>query len=153
MKEKSLLWQVSEVKVTYHNPLFLAHRPKITSSRDSESVLRANWSDDMEFIEEFLVMLLGRSNQVKGLFKVSRGGMSATVVDTRIIFATALKGMATALILAHNHPSGHLQPSQSDLDLTKKLRKAGEILEISVLDHLILAPQSGYYSFADEGML
>jgi len=81
---------------------------------------------------------------------VSRGGTSGTVVDAKIIFAAAIKARADGIILAHNHPSGNLQPSQADLDLTRKLRQAGEVLDISILDHLILAPDSGYYSFADE---
>lgn len=151
--KKSQLWQVSEVKISYHNKLPKADYPKIVSSRDAVNILQDNWSDDIELLEEFLVLLLNKANQVKGLFRVSRGGTSGTVVDTKILFATALKAVASGLIIAHNHPSGNLQPSQADVDLTKKLRKAGELLDIPVLDHLILAPHGGYYSFADEGTL
>lgn len=146
-------WQVSEVKVSYRNKLQLADCPKITSSRDAENLLRANWSEDIELLEEFNVLFLSKANQVKGLFRASRGGVSGTVVDAKIIFAAALKGMASALIVAHNHPSGNLQPSQADIDLTRRLRKAGEVFDMPVLDHLILAPHIGFYSFADEGMI
>lgn len=146
------LWQVSEVKISYLNKLQAADRPRITSSRDAENILRANWSDDMELLEEFLVLFLNKANQVTGLFRASRGGTSGTVVDVKIIFAAALKALASGIIVAHNHPSGNLQPSQADIDLTRKIRKAGEVLDIPVLDHLILS-SNGYYSFADEGVL
>jgi DNA repair protein RadC len=146
-------WQVSEITISYRNKLQVADRPKITSSRDAESILRANWSDDIELLEEFNVLFLTKANQVKGLFRASRGGTAGTVVDPKIIFAAAIKSMAAALILAHNHPSGNLQPSQADIDLTRRLRKAGEVFDMPILDHLILAPHIGFYSFADEGTL
>lgn len=151
--KNSQFWQVSEVKVSYRNKLQAADRPKITSSRDAENILRTNWSDDIELLEEFNVLFLTKANQVKGLFRASRGGTAGTVVDPKIIFAAALKGMAAALIVAHNHPSGNLQPSQADIELTRRLRKAGEVFDMPVLDHLILAPHIGYYSFADEGAI
>ena len=84
-----------------------------------------------------------------GMCPISKGGVSGTVVDLKIIFATALKGRASAIILAHNHPSANLNPSQADIDLTKKIGKAGRLLDINVLDHLILSPEGEYYSFAD----
>jgi DNA repair protein RadC len=145
-------WQVSEVQISYRNKLQSADRPRITCSRDAADLLQANWSDDIELLEEFNVLFLNKGNQVTGLFKVSRGGISGTVVDMKIIFAAALKALASGIILAHNHPSGNLQPSQADIDLTRRLRKGGELLDITVLDHLILST-GGYYSFADEGTL
>lgn len=148
-----LLLQVAEVQVRYRNKIPYAERQKINSSGDAEKLLRANWGNDMELVEEFNVLFLTRSNHVKGLFRLSRGGMTGTVADTRILFATALKGLATALVVSHNHPSGYFQPSSQDIELTKKLCAVGKIHEIPVIDHLILAPHSGYYSFADEGML
>jgi DNA repair protein RadC len=146
------LWQVSEVKISYLSKLQASDRPRINSSRDAENIFRANWSDDMELLEEFLVLFLNRANQVTGLYRASRGGTSGTVVDVKIIFASALKALACGIIVAHNHPSGNLQPSQADIDLTRKIRKAGEVLDIPVLDHLILT-RNGFYSIADEGML
>jgi DNA repair protein RadC len=149
----SKFWQVSEVKVTYRNTIQVADRPTVSCSRDAENILRSNWSDDIELLEEFNILFLTKANQVKGIFRLSRGGMAGTVVDIKILFATALKGMAAGLILGHNHPSGRIQPSQADIDLTRRIRKAGETLDLPVLDHLILSPDVGYYSFADEGML
>lgn len=146
-------WQVSEIVVSYRNQLQVADRPKIVSSRDAENVFRANWSDNIELLEEFNMLLLSRANLVKGLFRVSKGGTSGTVVDAKIIFSVALKAMAASIILAHNHPSGALIPSNADIELTRKLREAGVLLDLPVLDHLILAPYIGYYSFADEGLL
>lgn len=106
----------------------------------------------MEFKEEFYIILLNRANQVLGWYKVSEGGMSGTVVDPKLIFSIALKGLSSSLILAHNHPSSNLKPSNEDINLTKRLKEAGALLEIPVLDHLILTTD-GYYSFGDEGMM
>lgn len=151
--QTQLLLQVAEVQVTYRNKIPFAERPKINCSGDAEKIFRTHWSDDMELVEEFNVLFLTRSNHVKGLFRLSRGGMTGTVADTRILFATALKSLSTALIISHNHPSGSLKPSSQDIELTKKLCAIGKIHDIPVLDHLILAPHSGYYSIADDGML
>ena len=148
-----LLLQVAEVQVRYRNKIPYAERQKVNGSADAEKIFRANWGDNMEMVEEFNVLFLTRSNHVKGLFRLSRGGMTGTVADIRVLFATALKGLATGLIAAHPHPSGSLQPSSQDIHLTKKLCAVGKIHDIPVLDHLILAPHSGFYSFADEGML
>ena len=104
-------------------------------------------------VDVFVVLFLTKANQVKGLFRASKGGTCGTVVDAKIVFAAAVKAMAAAIIVAHNHPSGNLQPSQADVELTRKLKQAGEALELPVLDHLILAPYIGYYSFADEGAI
>ncbi|MFM9950914.1 MAG: JAB domain-containing protein [Saprospiraceae bacterium] len=146
-------WQVSEVQLSYHSQLQTEDYPKVTASIDAEKLFRENWSDDMELYEEFIVLFLNKANQVKGLFRASRGGSSATVVDLKIVFAAAVKAMASGIIVAHNHPSGNLAPSQADIDLTRKLRIAGEVLEMPLLDHIILAPNKGFYSFADEHMI
>jgi len=84
--------------------------------------------------------------------RISIGGVSGTVVDAKLIFKKALEQLASAIILCHNHPSGNLKPSQADIDITRKLKQAGKTLDIDVLDHLIIA-ESGFYSFADEGLL
>lgn len=146
------LWQVAEVKLSYINTVKMAERPVVASSADAASVFFNHWSDDMELLESFNVLFLDRANRVKGFYPLSKGGMTGTVVDPRLIFAAALKALACGLILAHNHPSGQLRPSQPDIDVTRKLKAAGQVLEIPVLDHLILTTQ-GYFSFADEGLL
>lgn len=152
MTEK-LPTKVSEIRLTYKSKTKAADRPQIRTSRDAYKVLQANWSDQMELLEEFNVLLLDRSNRVMGLCPISKGGTTGTVVDLKIVFAAAIKGRASSIILAHNHPSGNLQPSEADIDLTRKFREAGGILDIPILDHLILSPDGGYYSFADELVL
>ena len=102
--------------------------------------------------ELFVVAYLNRSNKIIGVYQVSRGGITGTVADPRLILATALKVAATGMILAHNHPSGSLYPSVSDRELTSKICQAAEFLDMTVNDHLIVS-RDGYYSFADEGLL
>ena len=125
-------------------------RPQIKSSRSAYDLLAPLLVDLPH--EEFWILLLNRGNKVLAREQVSIGGVTGTVVDAKIIFKKALEGNATSLILCHNHPSGTLRPSQADIDITKKLKAAGETLEIKVLDHLIIS-ELGYYSFADEGMM
>ncbi len=125
-------------------------KPKITSSRDAFDLLKGDMMDLPK--EEFWVLLMNRANLVIKKKRVSEGGVSGTVADPKIIFKMALEELASGLIVAHNHPSGNLQASQSDLDLTKKLKEAGKFLEIQLLDHIIIANQK-YLSFADEGMI
>jgi DNA repair protein RadC len=127
-----------------------AERPKITSSNDAYEVLKPYLSDLSH--EEFWIILLNRANEVIKCEKISSGGVSGTVADPKIIFKIALENLACALILSHNHPSGNLNPSQADKDLTKKLKAAGNNLDVPVLDHLIFTDKS-YFSFADEGIL
>jgi DNA repair protein RadC len=97
-------------------------------------------------------MLLNRSNRVLGISCISKGGISGTVVDVKIILQTALKANASGLIISHNHPSGNLTASSEDIKITVKLKNACKLLDLSLLDHLIITDE-GYLSFADEGML
>ena len=106
----------------------------------------------IEHREYFFILLLNRANKVLGVSTVSMGGMSGTVADPKIIFQTALKVSAASVILCHNHPSGNIKPSESDIRLTQKIKKAGSFLDLPCLDHIILTEDS-YFSFADEGML
>ncbi|MBK7870733.1 MAG: JAB domain-containing protein [Saprospiraceae bacterium] len=146
-------FQVAEITLTYRSKVKAKDRPQIRSSADAFEVLSTLWSDLIEFQEEFNILLLNRANKVLGIFNVSKGSSCGTVVDAKLVFTAALKGNAASIILAHNHPSGNLQPSQQDIDLTEKLKKAGVILEIAVLDHLIITAHDGYFSFADESMI
>jgi len=123
-------------------------RPKITNSRDAFTILHPHLGDLAH--EEFWVLILSRSNKVLKSERISIGGVSGTVADVKIIFKRAIEALASAIILAHNHPSGNLRPSQADKQLTKKMVQAGKYLDVQVLDHLIVT-DSGYYSFADEG--
>ena len=122
----------------------------IRSSEDAFQVIKPDLLDLPH--EEFWVILLRRNNSVLRKHRISLGGVSGTVADPKIIFKKAVEELSSAMILAHNHPSGNLKPSQADINLTKKLKQAGELLEIPVLDHLIIGEQN-YYSFADESMM
>ena len=125
-------------------------RQKITSSEHAFNVLYASLSD--KTYEEFWVLLLDRANQVIDKVNISEGGMSGTVADPKKIFKIALDHNASSIILAHNHPSNNLKPSNNDIQLTKKIIEAGKVLEISVLDHLIIGNDK-YFSFADESLI
>ncbi len=144
--------EVAEITLSYC-PSLPKNCTKITSSCDAEQVFRYKWnSGRIGFVEEFKIILLNRSNKVLGIVPISQGGISGTVADPKLIFAAALKASASAVIAAHNHPSGNLKPSQADIQLTRKLCEAGKLLDLPILDHLILT-QMSYFSFADEGLL
>lgn len=125
-------------------------KPKIAGSRDAYDILKADLLDISH--EEFWIVLLNRANRVIKKSQISQGGVAGTVADPKIIFKLALEELASGIILAHNHPSGNLTASQADLDLTKKIKDAGKLLDIQVLDHIIVAGQK-YFSFADEGLM
>lgn len=125
-------------------------KPKISSSKDAFDLIQGDLMDLPH--EEFWVLLLNRMNQVVKKKRISEGGVTGTVADPKIIYKLALEDLATGVIVAHNHPSGNLKPSQSDIDLTRKLKEAGKFLEVQLLDHLIIANRN-YFSFADEGLI
>lgn len=125
-------------------------KSQITCSKDAVDMLQPHLADLNH--EEFWIILLNKANRLINKKAISTGGMTGTVVDPKIIFREALEARACAIILGHNHPSGNNKPSEADIQLTKKLREAGKNLEISVLDHVIIAG-STFYSFADEGMM
>jgi len=147
------MFNVAEVQLIYKSKVPASQRRKITSSRDANDLLKENWNHDtLEHSEEFKVLLLNRSNAVLGIIAVSKGGISGTVTDVRIILQAALKSNASGLIVCHNHPSGNLNPSESDTKITQKIKEAGNIMDIQLLDHLIITGED-YYSFADNGLL
>jgi DNA repair protein RadC len=125
-------------------------KPKINGSADAFEVLKSDLLDLPH--EEFWVLLLNRANRVIRKVQISQGGVAGTVADPKIIFKSALEGLASGVILAHNHPSGNLTPSQADTTLTQKLKEGGKLLEVQILDHLIVGGHK-YFSFADEGLL
>lgn len=123
---------------------------KVTSSKTVAEVFTPLLSDLNH--EEFWVLLLNRANNIIGKYQISKGGLAGTVVDSKVIFKLALDASASSIIMCHNHPSGNHKPSDADLSLTKRIVEAGKVLDISVLDHLIIAGEL-YYSFADEGKM
>jgi DNA repair protein RadC len=125
-------------------------KPKIGGSADAFEILKADLLDIPH--EAFWIILLNRANRVIKKHQISQGGVAGTVADPKIIFKVALEELASGIILAHNHPSGNLTASQADIDLTKKLKESGKLLDIQVLDHIIIAGKK-YFSFADEGLL
>ncbi len=125
-------------------------KPKISSSRSVFDVMQPIIGELQH--EEFWIIFLNNANKIQLKTQMSKGGITGTLVDTRLIFKQALELAATGLILCHNHPSGTLKPSSSDKQLTSKIKKGGDVLDIKVLDHLIITEKE-YYSFADEGIL
>lgn len=145
--------KVAEIVLSYRPKVKLSQVPKITSSKEAYDVLLENWDKSkLQFVEQFKVMLLNRSNRVLGVVDVSTGGTSGTVADPKIIFAAGVKSNSSGMILVHNHPSGNRFPSNADNNLTERMVKLGKLMELPVLDHIIVTSES-YYSYADEGGL
>jgi DNA repair protein RadC len=128
----------------------IEEKPKITTSKDAFDLIKGDLMDLPH--EEFWVLLLNRANRVIKKKRVSEGGVSGTVADPKIIFKMALEELACGIVMAHNHPSSNLTPSQSDRDLTKKMKEAGKFLDVQLFDHIIVAGNK-YFSFADEGFV
>ncbi len=146
--------KVNEIKISYTEKITTSTINSITNSCEVAQLLFENWDNDTIGLQEsFKIVLLNNGNKVKGIYHISQGGITGTLVDLRILFAVVLKSLSVAIILVHNHPSGKLTPSQSDKLLTKKIKNAADFLDIKVLDHLILAPNGEFYSFADSGLL
>lgn len=149
---QSHIWHVPEIKVSYVRTKGIPF-PKITSSRDCYEAFLSSWDMNLiELQEQFKFILLNRALRAFGIFTLSSGGITASIVDTRLLFGIALKAMATHIAIAHNHPSGNLLPSTRDTLVTHDVVELGKLHAIKVIDHLIISPD-GYYSFADEGRL
>ena len=145
---------ISEVRLVYRTKVKASDRPQVKCSKDAFDIFIESWDlDSIEHIEEFKFMLLTRSNKVLGIAPISKGGISGTVTYVRIILQAAIKSNASGLIVCHNHPSGNLNPSESDTKLTQKIKESGNIMDIQLLDHLIITPEDSYYSFADNGYI
>ena len=149
----SALYEVAEVELIYKSKVKASNRPQITSSKEAYQVFLKAWDENkIEFVEQFKVLFLNKANKVLGIYDVSTGGVSGTVADPKVIFVAALKANCTGIIISHNHPSGNLKPSRQDEELTQKIKQAGQLLDIKLLDHLIVTSE-GYYSFGDEGLV
>ena len=136
---QQLLTAITKIKVIYQNKVKNCDRPQITCSDDAYRILHQNWDEDtINYYEEFKVLILNRSNRVLGVVDISRGGLAGTVADPKVIYGAALTANGSSLILAHNHPSGNLTPSEADIRLTHKLKAVGEYHDLPVLDHLIV---------------
>lgn len=144
--------QIREVQVSYQPQKGTLYQIKNSQSA-YDYILRVYDESTIGLYEEFMVLLLNRANRVMGCLKLSKGGITGTVVDLRILFGTALKAMASSIIIAHNHPSNNLTPSKEDKELTQKIKEAGQFLDINLIDHLILGTDGNYVSFTAESWL
>jgi len=142
---------VNEIKLSYSRKGNCER--SIASSRDAVEVFRAHFdAEEMDYRESFFALYLNQANKVLGIKKISECGISSTLVDVRIVMQAALLCNATAMIVAHNHPSGNLKPSSADIQMTSQIKEAGKVLNISLLDHVILTSDS-YFSFVDEEVI
>jgi DNA repair protein RadC len=145
--------KVSEVELVYRSKVKSTERPLVKDSKTAYGLLLRYWDlDKIELLEDFKILLLNQANRVLGIYPLSRGGITGTVADPRLIFGAAIKASATSIILSHSHPSGNLKPSRADEELTRKISEAGRFLDIRISDHIIISKE-GYFSFADEGIL
>lgn len=147
--EKSV---VGEVQLSYSKRQEISF-PKISHSKDLEEFIRTIFPVELIRHREYAyAIFLNRANNIIGYFMISAGGISGTIIDTRIVFQAALLSNSNSIVLFHNHPSSNLTPSKADKLITKKIAAAGKILEIPLLDHIIIT-EDDYYSFVDNGEL
>ena len=139
----SLIREPSEFKTT-----------QIKSAKTAYEVIKKLYNSTIDLYEEFYMTMLDRGNNIISYAKIGQGGRSSTVVDVAIIAKYALDTLASGVIISHNHPSGNMSASQSDIELTKKIKQALKLFEITLLDHIIISPKDNeYYSFADAGII
>lgn len=146
---------VAEIDIVYRTKITckISERPKIIQASDAYQVFLHYWNTDiLELMEEFKVMFMNQAHRVLQIMDVSRGGITGTVADPRVILAAALRLASPCMIIAHNHPSGNLNPSKADEELTQKIKHGAALMDIKLLDHVIVTPD-GFYSFAENGIL
>lgn len=147
----NIISKVSEIQVSYKPNKMVSS--KITKSFDAVQIIRKFWNEEtIEMQEEVKVILLNNSNCVLGIYNLSKGGITSSLVDVRLVLSVALKCLAPGIILVHNHPSGNLKPSSADLNIVKKLKDSCKIMDITLFDSIIITKKS-YMSFADDGLL
>jgi DNA repair protein RadC len=127
-------------------------RQKISSSKDAEQFIRQFYGDDLEVYESFFLLLLNQANETVGYAKISQGGIAGTIVDVKIIAKYVVDTLSQAVVLAHNHPSGNIRPSQADENITTRIKATLNLFDCKVLDHIILTADN-YFSFQDNGLI
>ncbi len=143
---------IAEIKVSYTPTK--QPSPRIDSSSTAHNYMRMLFPEEtIALQEQFVILYLNRANLVIGAYHAFTGGITGTVADIRIIMGVALKAMACGMVISHIHPSGSLKPSSADKHLTEKIKEAGKLMDINLLDHIILSPEGTFYSFADEGLI
>lgn len=149
MKE---LTKVTEIQVSYFPANY--NNPTIKTCFDAYIELKEFFPEhEIALKEQFVVMYLNRANRVIGVYKLSNGGITGTVSDVRLILATALKTVASSIIICHNHPSGNLNASAADVFITNQIKEAAKLMDIGLSDHIIIAPNNKYLSMKEEGFL
>lgn len=153
MESKVNTQQIPEVKISYSFKVARENRIKVSSSMDGYNVLKKCYDPDtMQLRESAKILLLNRANQILGVYNLSEGGTSSTVVDVKMIVQASALSNASGVILSHNHPSGNPLPSESDKALTRKVKSALQYMDVVLLDHIILTEEE-FTSFADEGLM
>lgn len=127
-------------------------RQKISSSKDAEQFIRQFYGDDLQVYESFFLLLLNQANETVGYAKISQGGIAGTIVDVKIIAKYVVDTLSQAVVLAHNHPSGNIRPSQADENITTRIKATLNLFDCKVLDHIILTADN-YFSFQDNGLI
>jgi DNA repair protein RadC len=145
--------KVSDVQIVYKSKIAPQNREEVGDSFDAVRIAKSLYKPEIiEHHECFYMLMLNRANKVLGAAQISEGGISGTITDTRIIMQYALLSNASSIIISHNHPSGNINPSTADINITKKINEACKILDLKLLDHLIITSEN-YYSLADNGLI
>jgi DNA repair protein RadC len=155
MEEQGIIKEllVAEIELSYRPTVKVSELPQILRAVDAYNILIQTWDKSkIQFVEQFRILLLNRSNRVLGVCTLTTGTVTGTIVDPKLIFGVALKCNATSIIIAHNHPSGNTTPSQADIGLTERIKQCARLLDVELKDHVIVTSE-GYYSFAEEGAL
>jgi len=142
---------VSEITIDYNPKFKMSELPVIKTTEMAYKALFKDWKE-LQHVESVKIMLLNRTLKLLGISLINKGGISQSIIDGRVIFQAALKGNADSIIIAHNHPSGNVAPSKEDIKMTEKLREAGKIIGIKVVDHIIITKES-YFSFIDNDLI
>lgn len=143
---------VSELKIGYFPKMKNSEREELKTSQKAYQVLLPFYNDIVDYREFSYLICLNRGNKIIGVYKLGEGGLSGVVIDPKAVFQAALLANAHAIILSHNHPSGQLKPSDQDIALTRKIKQIGELMDLTLLDHIIITSE-GYYSFGDQGLV
>jgi DNA repair protein RadC len=147
------LSDVPQILLSYRSHVPVENRPRIMGPFDTFRILRQHWdSSTIALYESFKILLVDGGLKMLGIVEIARGGIDGVAVDLRLVFSAALIARATGIVMAHNHPSGAVLPSQEDIDLTSRAKECGRILKIQIHDHIILTDKD-YYSFVDKGIL
>ena len=152
-QNKGIIFPQINLSLSFDRNVKKSELVNLRNAADANNVFKQIFcADTFDWKEEMIMLCLNRANRVLGFYKVSSGGITGTVVDPRVIFTVALNCGASSFVIAHNHPSGQLHPSEADKQITQKLKHAGALMDIHLVDHLIIA-DDGFYSFAENGAL